>query len=129
MNPAPITTLYASILALVCISLGLRVAKMRNDKQIGIGDGDDRSLRRAIRVHGNMIENMPLALFLLLLFEIRDPASWQVHAFGGLLTLGRLAHAAGLSKTGGTSAGRLFGMVSTWTVIGLLAVLGIAAWF
>ena len=129
MNPAPITTLYASLLALLTIFLAYRVSAVRRGKKIGLGDGDNKAVNCRIRAHGNLTEYMPLALILLLLFELRGPDAWQVHAFGAVFTLSRMAHAFGLSKSGGTTPGRLAGTLGTWLVIIVLAIMGVVASF
>ena len=58
--PPTITALYAGLLAVFIVLLAARVAKFRHANKIGIGEGDNRTLARMIRVHGNAIENAPL---------------------------------------------------------------------
>ena len=68
------TPLYAALLALLFVVLSGRVIKQRLKHQVGLGDGGQPALVRAIRVHGNFIENVPLALLLLLMYEMMNGA-------------------------------------------------------
>ncbi|MEO7386085.1 MAG: MAPEG family protein [Gammaproteobacteria bacterium] len=113
----PITTLYASLLAILYVVLGYRVAQRRLRFQVGLGTGQSAELERAVRIHGNFGEYVPLALLLLAFFELGGGPSWAVQVAGAGLLLARVAHAIGLTQSSGRSAGRLFGMVATWLII------------
>ena len=117
-----ITGLYAALIALLVVALAARVVRLRIRLRVGIGDGGQPVLARAIRAHGNLIENAPLMLLLLLLAELSQAlsATW-LHAAGVVIVVGRLLHAAGLTRSGGTSPGRLIGTVLSW-----IALLGLA---
>ena len=75
-----------------------------------------------ICIHGNAAEYVPLALLLMLVFEINGGSARWLHALGIALVVGRLAHAQGLEQSNGVSPGRLVGNVLTWSVI-LIAAL------
>ena len=93
-----VTLLFAALHALLLLALAVPIARHRHAHKIGIGDGGDKLLARRIRVHGNFIEHAPLALLMLALLELCGlPPPW-VWTFGGALLLGRLLHAAGLSR-------------------------------
>ena len=121
MPTASITAIYAAALALLVVALALRVVRLRWRLRVGIGTGEDRVLARAVRAHGNATETIPLALLLMLLVELGPISATWLHAAGLTLVVGRLAHAFGLSRHAGTSAGRLVGMVLTIGVILFLA--------
>ncbi|MEM1088739.1 MAG: MAPEG family protein [Pseudomonadota bacterium] len=121
----PVTALYAGALAILVIYLSFRVAMMRRAGGIGIGDGGNSSLSKAIRVQGNAVEYVPLALVLLLLLELNGAQPAMLHALGGTLVLARVLHAWGLSSTAGVSIGRLYGTMLTWIVILSAGVLNI----
>jgi uncharacterized membrane protein YecN with MAPEG domain len=105
------------------VALSANVSRWRRRSQTGIGDGGHAELARAIRVQGNFIEYVPLALLLLGLLEIAGaPRAW-ILAGGGALLLGRLLHAWGLSRHAGVTTGRYYGMALTWGVL-LAAALG-----
>ena len=59
-----IVPVYAAIFAVMLVALSLRVAKTRGDVQIAIGDGGNIVLQRRIRVQGNFVEYVPMALLL-----------------------------------------------------------------
>ena len=110
-----ITGLYAAPIGLLVVGLGLRVVQLRVRYRVGIGDGGHGELARAIRAHGNLIEYAPLALVLLLLTELSHALPGPaLHAAGGAIVVGRLLHAAGLSRTAAPSGARLAGMLLTW---------------
>lgn len=124
--PVPITALYAGLLALLIVILALLVVKLRLSLRIGIGDGGNRDLQRAMRAHGNAVEYVPLFLVLLALFELNhaDPA-W-LHAFGAVFFVSRLMHAWGLLTSAGVSFGRTLGVCGTLLALIALAVADIA---
>ncbi|PIQ36697.1 MAG: glutathione S-transferase [Lysobacterales bacterium CG17_big_fil_post_rev_8_21_14_2_50_64_11] len=114
--------LYVALSALLVIALAVQVILLRRRKRIGLGDGGDTRLACAIRAHANALENLPLALLLLVLFELGGARPMAIHAYGATLLLARLWHCVGLSGSPGTSAGRLYGTALTWlVVIGLSA--------
>ena len=96
--------LYAGLLGLIYVPLGIRIALMRKKFRVGIGDGGNPDLARAIRVHGNFMEYVPLALVLL----------------GA-----RLLHIFGLGSSIGVTIGRTAGMTLTWAMILVTSILAI----
>ncbi len=118
-----VTGLYAAPLGVLVVGLALRVVRLRIRYRVRIGDGAHGELIRAIRAHGNLIEYAPLALLLLLLAELGHalpvPA---LHVAGSAILVGRLLHAAALSRTASPSPGRLAGMVLTWGAMLALAL-------
>lgn len=121
MTGLAITPLYAAILALLVVGLTLRVVRLRWKFKVGIGTGEERELARAIRAHGNATETIPLALLLMLLVELGPVPATALHGAGIALVIGRCAHAFGLSRHAGTSAGRMVGMLLTILVVLFLA--------
>lgn len=120
---APITAFYAGLLGILMLILAFRVVAVRRATAIGLGDGGDALLFSRIRIHGNAAEYVPLALLLMLIFELNGGSARWLHVLGIALLIGRLAHAQGLSQSTGTSAGRFVGNVLTWSVI-LIAAIG-----
>ena len=113
----PILALYSGILGILLIYLSYDVASNRKKFKVGIGDGGNKDLARAIRVHGNFTEYVPIALILLAIFEINHGHAMIAHIAGITLVVGRLLHAYGLGKTVKVSFGRFAGIVLTWLVI------------
>lgn len=121
----PITIYYAAILALFYVYLTLKVVKVRKKEKIAIGYGESKELSRAIRVHANFAEYVPLALLLLYFLESQGGHSIIMFLLGGLLLIGRILHAYGVSKVEENLKFRVFGMFSTIsvTVISALYIL------
>jgi len=119
---APVTALYAGLLALLLIALVARVPLLRRKHHVGIGAGGNAELALAIRVHGNATEYIPTALLLLLLAELNGFPAWSLHAAGSVLFLARIVHAVGLGGNAGYSTGRFTGTAVTWLVTVTLAI-------
>lgn len=125
LSAPDITLLYAALLAILVICLTTRVSILRYTDKVALGSGESKRLYRAIRVHANALETIPLALILLLVLELNGMVAWFLHACGITLLLGRLLHAFGLSRHAGTSFGRFTGMTMTALVIMALAIAGL----
>jgi uncharacterized membrane protein YecN with MAPEG domain len=120
-----ITLLFASLHALLLLVLLARISRHRHGHRIGLGDGGDAVLARKIRVHGNFIEHAPFALLLMALLESCGLPSPWLWTFGAALLLGRVLHAAGMSRSAGHSFGRFYGTALTWLVLLAMALAGI----
>ncbi len=112
-----VTPLYAGLLGLFLVVLSLLVVRLRFRFRVGLGDGGQAALTRAIRVQGNFAEHVPLALLLIFAVEGLGYAAWIVHALGAALVAARLAHAQGLGRSEGESPGRFLGTVTTFSVL------------
>lgn len=120
---APITALYTALLALWVVVLILRVVLKRWRYRVGEGAGEHRDLAKAIRVHANATETLPIALLLMYGYELGGGNATLLHACGILLIIGRLAHAYGLGRSFGYSIGRFGGTTTVFAVVLLLAPL------
>jgi len=124
---APVTALYAGLLGLLLIGLSIGVIRQRRRALVGIGHGGDERLERWMRIQGNFVEYVPMALVLLALAELQGASTGLLHGLGVILAVGRLGHAWGLAHSVGTSAGRAIGVLATFLVIlvaSLLALVG-----
>jgi uncharacterized membrane protein YecN with MAPEG domain len=123
-----VTPLYAAFLGLLLLVLAWNVVKQRRIHKVGLGDGGIPALSRAIRVHANFVEYVPLTLVLVLLVELQLQGAhlWVAHGLGGALLLGRVLHAIGLNGSAGTSFGRMWGTLLTW--LALLAASALLVW-
>jgi uncharacterized protein len=106
-----VTALYAALCALLLLALTVQVILHRRRTKVGLGDGGDRGLLKAIRAHGNASETIPIQLLLLLLLELAGLAAAVVHGLGATILVSRLLHAIGLSRSSGPSPGRMIGML------------------
>jgi len=118
-----VTGFYTALGFLLVLLLAMGVVRQRRRAQVGLGDGGDAALSRAIRAHANLLENLPLALLMLLLLELGGLAPLWLHLFGGALILSRVLHGWGLSRRSGVSFGRFWGTAGTWLVMLVMAVM------
>ena len=119
---APITSIYAGLLALMMLGLAGRVVRVRLGQAIPLGTGGNDDMEQRIRVHGNLTEYAPIFLILLLLAELGQAPAWLLHGTGIAFVVARAMHAAGLSRIRGRSIGRFYGSAVSWTAIVVLAV-------
>jgi len=119
---------YAALLALLFIALSIRTIRARRAHKVAIGTGGHAALERAIRVHANFAEYVPLALLLLTMAELRGVPALVLHALALALLVGRCAHAWGVSQTPEDFRFRVTGMLSTFAVIGLTALALLASY-
>ncbi len=125
MMPPPlpaITAFYAALMALWFLALAVPISRRRMKERIGIGDGGNAELARAIRVHANAVEWVPSVLLLLLVAELNRAPSLLLHGCGVALVIGRLLHAYGLNRSPWHSFGRFWGTGLSWTTLAVLAV-------
>jgi uncharacterized protein len=110
MNIVPI---YAALLALLFVALSMRTLRMRRNLHIAVGDAGNAAMLRAMRVHANFAEYVPLALLLAFFAEIRGARPLLIHALCVCLVIGRCAHAYGVSHVKENFRFRVFGMAMT----------------
>lgn len=117
-----VTPLYAGLLALLYVLLGLRVVQVRQ-KGISLGDGGDPKMLRVIRGHANFGEYVPLALLMMLILEVGRTSIYVLHALGIALVASRLLHGYALSFTPRFRFGRVWGATLTFVVLVVEALL------
>jgi uncharacterized protein len=114
LAPFPVLSLYAAFNALIMLVLGILVVRARVKTRTEIGDGGNLTVMAAVRAHANNTEYVPVALLLMLILIPLRANAYVIHAVGATLTIGRLLHAFGLSRSVGTSVPRFLGMILTW---------------
>ena len=112
---AQIPAIYASILALMFVGLSVRTLGMRRRLKIAIGDAGNPVMLRAMRVHSNFAEYVPLGLLLILLAAGSGAHPMLVHFLGLTLLAGRISHAYGVSQSRENFRFRVAGMALTFT--------------
>jgi uncharacterized membrane protein YecN with MAPEG domain len=117
-----IVAIYASLLAFLFVYLSVRTIRLRRSLGIGLGHAESPVMLRAMRVHANFAEYVPLALLLIFLVEASAAHPLLVHALGAALLVARLSHAFGVSQHPENFAFRVFGMATTFTVLLVCAV-------
>ena len=123
-----VTPLYAAVIALLFVLLSVRTLRLRHRFQVAIGPGDEPLLARAMRVHANFAEYVPIALLLMLFVEMGTRNATLVHALGVLLLAGRSLHAYGVSQVKENFRFRVTGMALTFTVIIAAALILLAVY-
>ena len=117
-----ITPLYAGLLTVLLVVLFARVVRLRWKYKVGLGDGGEKELQRAIRVHGNFVETVPWAILLMLMMDLTHVRPLWLHVYGCLLIVARLSHAWGVTHHSTVSWGRTVGVSLTLSLMGCAAV-------
>lgn len=113
----PISALYAGTLALIAIVLQQGVGRVRLSTNVSINDGGDARLAAAMRRQANFVENVPLALILLMLLEANGLAAIWLHLLGSVLVVSRLVHPFGIHPEVMRRPARFLGALGTLVVI------------
>lgn len=124
-----IAALYGALLGLLYILLSARVIRRRRATHVPLGSANSPALERAVRVHANFAEYVPLTLLLLALAELGGTLAWLLHLVGLSLLLGRSAHAYGVSQAEEDYRFRVVGMALTLGAIGVAASLCFWVWW
>jgi uncharacterized membrane protein YecN with MAPEG domain len=112
-----ITPFYAALLALLFVKLTLNVIKTRRRESVAIGDGNNPALQRAIGVHNNFAQYVPISLLLIAFLELQAAPNIVIHMLGLSLLVSRCMHAYGLAKTKENFKIRTISMVATISII------------
>ena len=112
-----IVPIYAAIFGLMFVYLSVRVIKQRRSAKVSLGDGDNPALRKAIAVHSNFSQYVPLALLLIAFVELSHASATITHGLCACLLVGRVAHAYGLAQPVQIMKLRQIGMLLTFGVI------------
>ena len=121
-----ITALYAAILALIVVALAINVTVHRAKLKVPLGDGGNPIMLRMIRLHGNAVEYLPLALVLMLIYESNGGWHWALHAAGIALIAARALQSWNIWSTERAGFGRISGQSLTWLTVIALALLNLA---
>ncbi len=120
-----ITATYAAILGLLATALAINVTVHRAKLRVPVGDGDNPQMLRMIRLHGNAAEYIPIALILMLTYELNGGNHTALHIAGIVLVAARLLHAWGMWSSPDTNFGRVAGQGLTWLTTALLAIVNL----
>lgn len=122
-----VTLIYAGVLGLMAVALANLVLYVRLRPKTEAQWRADAT----VRVQANFVENVPLALVLLLLLELAGTANAVLHGLGGALVFCRVAHAWGMSRVAGANYPRLIGAQGTFLLLSIMSValvwLGVSA--
>lgn len=122
-----ITALHAALLLALFLLLTFRVFAERHRSRVVLGTGGDRRLERAVRVHANFAEFVPLFLAALLAAELCGAPAPALHLAGAAMLAGRALHAAGMSREPDIRALRGGGMLLTLAALAIAGALALGA--
>ncbi len=93
-NPSDISIslALAAVFGLLHVVFTLRVGNYRFKSRISLGDGGDPEMRNRVRAHGNFIENVPIAVLLILLNDLDGAQDNTLILMGSILLISRLTH-------------------------------------
>lgn len=117
-----VSALYAAICGLLLVFMAVRVSYTRGKQKVDLGDGGKEAMLRAIRIHGNAAEYIPISLILLFFLEIQGSAHWWLHVCGITLVISRLLHMQGLMQAATLTPGRLAGTGLGWALIVVMSL-------
>ena len=112
-----IIAIYTPVFALLFVVLSVNVIRTRRREKVGLGAGGNVAVERAMRVHANFSEYVPITLLLLLILEQSGGNILLLHALFVVLLAGRIIHAWGVSQQKENFTFRVSGMILTFTVI------------
>ena len=112
-----ILPIYAAVFAIFFVVLSIRTIRQRRKLKIGLGDSGNNDMQRAMRVHANFAEYVPLSLLMIYLVEQSGVYAWFLHALCLGLLVGRLAHAYGVSQQRENFRFRVTGMILTFATL------------
>jgi uncharacterized membrane protein YecN with MAPEG domain len=96
MTPVPVTLATAAACTLLNIWLGSRIAKLRVEFKVSVGDGGHEPLLRRMRAQANFIENAPFVLILLGGLEISGAYRPGLAVIATIFIFARIAHGIGM---------------------------------
>jgi len=92
-----VTGIAAALCGLLLLTLALRVSLLRVRHKVALGDGGVPELSRAIRAHGNTVEQVPVFLLQSACWEIVFGAGWLLITLAAVFVAARLLFAWGLT--------------------------------
>lgn len=113
-----VSALYAVLGTLLLIKFSFDVVRLRGLYHVSYGDGGFTELQSAIRIHGNAVEYIPVAILMLLLMEMNGAEVWMIHICGIMIIIGRLMHYYGFQHR--LVRWRRSGMGATWCALLLM---------
>ena len=105
--------LVTAILLFIFIALSINAAFTRRKSGLAVGEGDNETLLRAVRAHGNFAEYTPMFLISLFLIDHVSKNCEYILVIGSGFILGRISHATSMFLKKGIL--RITGMFLTFT--------------
>ena len=121
----PVTTIAATLIGVILISVAIQVVRARRDAGVSLGDGGDEKLLRRMRAQGNLTEYGPIGLILVLAAESHGTLWWVTIIAASCFVLGRAFHAYSLGFTDQHVFTRFWGTVLTLVGLVLLVLVNL----
>jgi len=119
--------LWVGLNVLLMFFLKGATGRTRAKTKVDFGAGENEQMQRMMRVQGNAVEDIPIALIGIGALGLMSAPIMLIHGLGGGLFASRVLHAMGLGNAGGFTFGRVAGTIGSVLV---LLVTGIACiWF
>ncbi len=122
MVPVPVTLASTVASTLLNLWLGGRIAALRKEFRVSVGDGGQEPLLRRMRAQANFIENAPFVLILLGGLELSGANRAGLTAIAVIFIVARILHAIGMDGSE-KQRFRMFGMIGS-----SLATLALVLW-
>lgn len=122
MVPVPVTLASTVASTLLNLWLGGRIAALRTEFRVSVGDGGQEPLLRRMRAQANFIENAPFVLILLGGLELSGANRAGLTAIAVIFIVARILHAIGMDGSE-KQRFRMFGMIGS-----SLATLALVLW-
>lgn len=121
-----ITSLIASLIALLYLKITFRTIRTRRELKISLGSGDDQNMINISSAHNNFNNYAPIFLILMLIIEIQKFIPETFLFFVGIVFLiGRFLHFKALTAQKMDFKNRVRGMVMTLIPIMILIVINL----
>ncbi len=117
-----VISIYLPIFGILFLVLSIRAALTRRRLQIAVGDDGNIEMKRAMRVHANFIEYVPISVLLIYFLEQATGGVVWAHVLCLALVVGRVSHAYGVSQVKENLRFRVAGMALTFFVIASASV-------
>ncbi|MCH2190609.1 MAG: MAPEG family protein [Gammaproteobacteria bacterium] len=91
-----VTPLFAALFGVLYFILSINVVRFRLGQRVSLGNGDNQDIEKAIRIHANFIEYVPLILLLFYFYEVMSLSSSLVLFLASTLFIARVCHIIGM---------------------------------
>lgn len=121
-----VSSIYASLGAMIIMWLSFNVIKQRRAHKISVGDGGNEYLKLSMAAQSNAVEYIPIMLILMFSLELSHASVWLLHGLGLVMLAGRIVHAKGLLSS--NLKLRVLGMQVTLMVLTVLIICNLLYW-
>lgn len=119
----PVTATLTALCGLLLLLLSMHISRLRFKHKVSLGDGGVSPLLRAIRLHGNTTEHVPIYLLLSLAYELSVGSDTLLLVTGIAFFAARLVFSWGLLTKVFTRQRQLGAMLTYLTQLTLVVAL------